>query len=117
MIGVFDPSRADILLTFEAPTITRGAKGGDQTTWSIVKQCYAERERQSGGESIQSNQQVSTRPSSYKFRHDGSVQATWRCYEGADSPTNPKPRHYIRDIQQWKREGYTWILTERRDNA
>ena len=115
MIGVFDPSRADVVLTIESQTQSRDSNGGIVKTWVKHKTCNAERLRRTGGESIQVNQQVASMPTDYRIRHDSSVTATMRCFEGFDDGTNP--RYYLTDVRQMKREGITELSAERRDNA
>lgn len=105
--------RMDTLITIEGVTFSKDANGGDVKTWAAVKTCYAERVRRPGGESIQSNQQVASQLSEYRVRYDVSLDATMRLYEG----TTPGNYLYVRDVQQLRREGYSLITAERRDNA
>ncbi|HQQ81937.1 MAG TPA: head-tail adaptor protein [Cyclobacteriaceae bacterium] len=105
----------DIKLTFESPTVTRNSNGEDIITWSTFKTCYSERLIGPGNETVQANQQVSVSPNDYKIRYDPRILPTFRCYEGEDTGANAY--QYLRDAQHYKREGYTTIKTEIRDNA
>lgn len=107
--------RMDTLIQIEAVTTTKDSNGGDVRAWAAYKTCYAERVRKPGDEAIQSNQQVSQQTSEYKIRYDVGVLPTMRLYEG---PVRGSPSYlYIRDVQHWRREGYSLIAAERRDNA
>ncbi len=108
-------SRMDTLIQIESVTVSKDSNGGDVRTWAQYKSCYAERVRKPGGESIQSNQQVAQQQSEYRVRYDAGLDETMRLYEGRLSGS---PDYlYIRDVQHWRREGYSLIIAERRDNA
>jgi len=105
----------DMLITIEQPTTSTNAIREQVKSFSTYKSCYAERIRKPGGESIQAGQQQATMPVEYRIRHDANVVQTWRLFEGANTGANP--RYYITDVQHWKREGFTLLTAERRDNA
>lgn len=107
--------RMDILLTFEIPTTSKDSNGGDVTTWATFKTCYAERMIGPGREGLQSNQQVSVSPNDYKIRYDPTITPLMRVFEGVDVGTNQ--RFYLRDAQHYKREGFSTISAEGRDNV
>jgi SPP1 family predicted phage head-tail adaptor len=115
MTGVFDPSKADMQITLQRISNGFSTRGDNIETWSTYKQCYAERVRRPGGESIQTNQQVESIFSQYKVRFDQSITATMRLYEGSN--TGSPAYFYIRNVEHWKREGYTLITAEKRDNT
>lgn len=104
--------RMDTGITIEYP-VYGTAGSAEPSSWSTLKTCYAERIRKSGGETIQTNQQVATMPSDYKIRFDDTVTPVMRIYETLNSSI----KYYIRDVQHWKREGFSFISTERMDNA
>lgn len=104
--------RLDMLITIQQKTVSLDAIRNQTETWSVLKSCQAERVRKPGGESIQSNQQVASMPVEYRIRHDARVAATMRLYEGSTAGSY----YYITDVQHWKREGFTLITAERRDN-
>lgn len=108
-------SRLDTMIQIEEITVTKDTNGGDVTSWANYKTCWAERIRKPGGESIQSNQQVASQMSEYRIRHDATIVPTMRLYEGQITAS---PAYlYIRDVQHWRREGYSLITAERRDNG
>lgn len=107
-----NPGRMDRQITIESPTISKNSNGEDViTTWTIVKTCWAEVMRKPGGETTQSGQQIATMPVDYKIRHDSTITQLMRLYEGSSTA-----KYYFRDVQHWKREGFTMISAERRDN-
>lgn len=105
--------RMDMLINIEQYTESLDSIRNQVKTWTAVKSCYAERVRQTGNESIQANQQLATMPVTYKVRHDATITQTMRLYEGSTAAAY----YYITDVQHWKREGYTLLTAERRDNA
>lgn len=108
--------RMDMRLTFESPVYTRNSNGEDViTSWTVYKTVWAERMRKPGGENIQANQQVASNTTDYKIRHDANISEVMRCYEGFDGTT--ADRRYVRDVLHFKREGYTKVQAEARDNA
>lgn len=115
MTGVFDPSRADVRLTVESLTESRDGIGGIVKTWTKYKEIRAERIRRAGGETISTNQQAQEFQREYRIRFDDTITATMRCYEGPLSST--VQRFYVRDAQHYKRDRYSHLICERRDNA
>ena len=107
--------RMDMLVTIQQSTTAANSIGEQVESWSTLKTCYAERVRKPGGESVQASQTVATMPVEYKVRHDAAINQTMRLTEGALSAASTW--YYIRDVQHWKREGYTLIVAERRDNG
>jgi SPP1 family predicted phage head-tail adaptor len=115
MLKGVNPGRMDMLVTIQQKSYTLNSIGEQIETWTTLKTCYAERVRKPGGENIQASQTVGTMPTEYKIRHDSTIDFTMRLCEGAQSGTSVW--YYVRDVQHWKREGYTLIQAERRDNA
>lgn len=115
MLKGINPGRMDMLVTIQQRTLSNNSIGEQIETWETLKTCYAERVRKPGSESIQASQTVATMPVEYKIRHDAVVNQTMRLTEGSLSASSTW--YYIRDIQHWKREGYSLIVAERRDNG
>jgi SPP1 family predicted phage head-tail adaptor len=105
----------DMLVTIQQYSTALNANREQIKTWETLKTCYSERVRRPGGESIQANQDLATMPVEYRIRHDAQVTPTMRLCEGA--LTGSSVFYYITNVQHWKREGYSLIQAERRDNA
>jgi head-tail adaptor len=110
-----NPGRMDMLVTIQQYTTSLNANREQIKTWETLKSCYSERVRKPGGESIQANQDVATLPVEYRIRHDAGVSGIMRLCEGGLSDSSVF--YYITNVQHWKREGYTLLTAERRDNA
>jgi SPP1 family predicted phage head-tail adaptor len=114
MISGLNVGRLDAKITFQQPVSTRDSIGQDNTTsWTVYKTTYAQRVRKPAAERYEGSQQVAPSVAEYKLRHDAGITATMRLFE----VQQPTVYFYIRDVQHNRREGFTIITTERRDNG
>ena len=105
--------RFDVKITIQKPTYSTSSVGESTRTYTTYKTTYAQRKRTNGGESNLNNQTVGTAPTEYIIRHDSGIGFDYRLYEGSDSSNV----FHVKNVQHWKREGYTQITAERRDNG
>lgn len=113
-------SKMDTEITIEYPVESTSTSGeNQQPTWSLLKTCQAERRRRSGQEQNLNSQQAGRNPIDYLIRYDSlkPIDFKMRVYEG--SPINaPETTYaYISDVQNYPREGYTFISVNRWDNG
>lgn len=111
MLKGINPGRLDIRLTIEQSTIATDTIGAKNVTWSPYKICSGSKDRRASDEKIEAKQAVSSDNTEYIIRYDSGIQATMRLKEGKESTY-----YYFTDVRQWRREGYTQINAERRDN-
>lgn len=111
MLKGLNPGRLDTKVTIEQFTISTNDIGEEVGTWSEYKRCFAQKSRQASNEMIEGKQVVSSDDTEYIVRFDNSIVATMRLKEIDDTTY-----FYFTDVRQWRREGYTQINGERRDN-
>lgn len=111
MLKGLNPGRLDMKLTIEKSTITIDSIGAKNVTWSSYKTCRGSKNRNASNERIEGKQLVSSDDTEYIIRYDSGITGTMRLKE-----LNEQTYYYFTDVRQWKREGYTQINAERRDN-
>lgn len=111
MLRGIDAGKLDVRLTFESPTTAKDSKGEWQTTWSVYRSAMAQRIQKGSSERIEGRQQVGGDGADYKLRYDAGLTTVMRFKQSGEDTY-----FYIRDLQQWQREGYSFISAERRDN-
>lgn len=111
MLRGLNPGRLDLLLTVEQKSLTPNSIGENVIGYSLYKQMFGSRVWEGGGEDFQNMQEVGTDKVKFTVRYDAELTNTMRIKEEADTTY-----FYIKSVNQWRREGYSVIIAERRDN-
>jgi len=111
MLKGLNPGRLDLRVTIEQSTITTNSINEQVITWSEYKKCFASKDRKPSDERMEAKQAISSDNTEYIIRYDSGILATMRLKESDESTY-----YYFTDVRQWRREGYTQINGERRDN-
>lgn len=111
MLRGIHPGRLDVYLTFEQPTQTANSIGENETTWTVYKKMFGARGWRKSAEQYQARELVGNDLVEYTVGFDSGLTSTMR-FKQDDETTY----FYIQDVQQWKREGYSLIHAQRRDN-
>lgn len=108
-------SKMDTTIVIEYPVEADSVSGESQKpTWAVLKTCQAERRYRSGTESEINNQLAGRNPIDYTIRYDSAnpINFKMRIREALGNAYG-----YIGDLQDWPREGYTFISVNRWDNG
>jgi head-tail adaptor len=111
MLKGLNVGRLDLLITIESPTLAANSIGENETTWATYKQAFSSRTWEGGSEGFENRQEVGTDRVKFIIRYDAGVTSLMRLKEESDTTY-----FYVKGVNQWRREGYTQIIAERRDN-
>lgn len=111
MIKSLTIGRLDILLTIEQATTARNSIDEDEKTWSVYKRMFGRRKFNNSQERVEASQVVGGNDAEFVVRYDSGLTSTMRLYQGSETTY-----FYIRSVENLRREGYSIIRAERRDN-
>lgn len=111
MLRGLNTGRLDILITVEQPTLTPNSIGENETTWSTYKTMYMARSQEAGEETFEAKQTVNIEKLTGFVRYDSGLTTRMRLKQEQDTTY-----FYIRNVRQWRREGYSQLVAQRRDN-
>jgi len=111
MLSGIEPGKLDVLLIFQSAVKTRNDINEQVTTWTDYGKKFGKRIWKDSPERFEAKQQVGTEDVVFMVRFDESLNDTMRFRQHLD-----EHYFYIRNVQNWRREGYSLITAERRDN-
>lgn len=111
MLSAINTGELDTYITIESATNAKSDIGENVQTWSVLRSAHAGFKWKAKGEGFESQQEVGSQLVEIKIRFDQSITSTMRIKRNLDTTY-----FYIRSVQHWRREGYTLLTAERRDN-
>jgi SPP1 family predicted phage head-tail adaptor len=103
--------KLDLKITIEKETEAKNSIGEIEKTWTYFKTAFASRQWQNSSENFEARQEVGSDNIELVVRFDKNLNSTMRL-----SLEDESGYFYIRNVQQWRREGYSKITAVRRDN-
>lgn len=109
----------DVRVRIQAPVTSRNSINEEVNSFNTLATCFVERLRKPGNERFEGRQQVAISLAEYRGRNSALANVTPKCrltedYALAD---NAARWYYITDVQHYRREGYTILTAELRDNG
>ncbi len=111
MIKGRNTGRLDIRLMVEQPVIAKNTIGENETTWTSYKTLWAERVLKPSGERYEGKQEVGSDGADFRARYDSGLNTTMRFKQELETTY-----FYIRNVQSSRRDDYSLINAQRRDN-
>ncbi len=111
MLAGIDIGRLDVLLIFEHEVVTRNSINEPVSSFEEWGRKFGKRIWKDSPERFESKQVVGSEDVVFMIRFDESLTSTMRFKQYGDTQY-----FYIRNVQGWRREGYSLITAERRDN-
>lgn len=102
----------DSTIIIESETESKNSIGENEKTWSTFRNNVPARWKfKNFGESIEGKQETGGSSSEIWIRFDDAINSTMRLKRFGEDDY-----YYIRDTQNWQREGFTKLMAIKRDN-